>query len=61
MATGNYPGQGEDCELGWECAGTVDALGLSVAGLSVGDVVVAVAPAAFATHVIADARLLRAN
>jgi NADPH:quinone reductase-like Zn-dependent oxidoreductase/acyl carrier protein len=37
--------------LGMECAGTVEAVGSAVAHLSVGDPVVAFAPASFASHV----------
>jgi acyl transferase domain-containing protein/NADPH:quinone reductase-like Zn-dependent oxidoreductase/short-subunit dehydrogenase len=50
--------------LGMECAGTVAAIGSDVAGLSVGDRVVAFAPAALATHAVtlaaASARLPQA-
>jgi len=54
-----YPGQdGTPGPLGWECAGTITAVGPGVAGLRVGDEVVALASAALASHVRADARLV---
>jgi NADPH:quinone reductase-like Zn-dependent oxidoreductase len=58
MATGCYPGQEEEVELGWECAGTVAAVGDGVAGLPLGARVLAAAPASLGTHVVADARLV---
>ncbi|MFD9888719.1 beta-ketoacyl synthase N-terminal-like domain-containing protein [Amycolatopsis sp. NPDC059027] len=58
MATGTYPGQGAEIELGWECAGTVAEIGPGVAGLSIGDSVVAATGSAMGTHVLADARLV---
>jgi NADPH:quinone reductase-like Zn-dependent oxidoreductase len=42
--------------LGGECAGRVVAIGEGVTGLAVGDDVVAIAEACFATHAIADVR-----
>jgi polyketide synthase 12/myxalamid-type polyketide synthase MxaB len=44
--------------LGFECAGTIDAVGPGVHGLRAGEAVMAVASGALATHVIADARLV---
>jgi acyl transferase domain-containing protein len=43
---------------GADCAGTVTSIGPGVTGLAPGDPVVAIAPGAFASHVIADARLV---
>jgi acyl transferase domain-containing protein/phospholipid N-methyltransferase/acyl carrier protein len=51
-----YPG--DRGPLGSECAGTVVAVGPGVENLRVGDEVVAIAPGAFASHVLADARLV---
>jgi polyketide synthase 12/myxalamid-type polyketide synthase MxaB len=51
-----YPG--DQGPLGSECAGQVAAIGAGVDSVRVGDEVVAIAPGAFATHVIADARLV---
>src|SRR5690349_5185191 len=53
---GVYPGDGG--APGVECAGTVTAVGSGVTGVAPGDVVVAIAPACFASHVIADANLV---
>jgi acyl transferase domain-containing protein/NADPH:quinone reductase-like Zn-dependent oxidoreductase/acyl carrier protein len=53
---GVYPGDGG--APGVECAGTVTAVGSGVTGVAPGDVVVAIAPASFASHVIADANLV---
>lgn len=55
-AAGHVPAIGPG--LGGEAAGEVLALGEGVAGLRAGDPVVAVAPGALATHVVADARLV---
>ena len=53
------PGQCDDGrKLGRACAGTIAALGAGVAGLSVGDTVVALASGAMRARVIADARLV---
>jgi acyl transferase domain-containing protein/NADPH:quinone reductase-like Zn-dependent oxidoreductase/NAD(P)-dependent dehydrogenase (short-subunit alcohol dehydrogenase family)/SAM-dependent methyltransferase/acyl carrier protein len=53
---GMYPG--DQGPLGSECAGQVVAVGPGVESLRVGDEVVAIAPGAFASHVLADARLV---
>ncbi|MDQ6434985.1 type I polyketide synthase [Mesorhizobium sp. LHD-90] len=37
--------------IGMECAGHIDAIGAGVTGFAIGDAVMAVAPAAFSTHV----------
>jgi phthiocerol/phenolphthiocerol synthesis type-I polyketide synthase C len=59
IAMNAYPGQdGEPTALGWECAGTVTAVGTGVAGLRPGDEVIALANPALAGHVRADARLV---
>ena len=50
---GLYPG--DPPALGGECAGTITAIGRDVAGLGVGDEVVAVAPGSFASHVTTNA------
>lgn len=42
--------------IGLECAGRIVRVGASVAGLSVGDPVIAIAPASFASHVTVAAR-----
>ena len=47
-----------DPGLGSECAGEVEAVGVDVSGVAVGDAVIAVAPGALASHVCADARLV---
>ncbi|MDL2075858.1 SDR family NAD(P)-dependent oxidoreductase [Streptomyces sp. GXMU-J15] len=57
-ALGRYPGAPRGAKLGWECAGVVTALGDGVAGLRVGDEVVAVAEGALASHVVTDAHLV---
>ncbi|WP_406484925.1 SDR family NAD(P)-dependent oxidoreductase [Streptomyces sp. NBC_01563] len=57
-ALGRYPGAPRGAKLGWECAGVVTTLGDGVAGLRVGDEVVAVAEGALASHVVADAHLV---
>ncbi|WBB80649.1 type I polyketide synthase [Micromonospora sp. WMMD882] len=51
-----YPG--EAGPLGLECVGEVVALGADVAGLAVGDRVVALAPASFGSFVTVDANLV---
>jgi acyl transferase domain-containing protein/NADP-dependent 3-hydroxy acid dehydrogenase YdfG/SAM-dependent methyltransferase/acyl carrier protein len=53
---GVYPGDGG--APGVECAGTITAVGGGVTGVAAGDTVVAIAPACFASHVIADANLV---
>ena len=53
---GVYPGDGG--APGVECAGLVSAIGPGVTSVAVGDTVVAIAPGCFASHVIADARLV---
>ncbi len=55
-AAGHVPAVGPG--LGGEAAGEVVALGEGVTGLREGDAVVAVAPGALATHLLADARLV---
>jgi polyketide synthase 12/epothilone polyketide synthase D len=55
-ATGNWPGLAEGpVPLGGECAGTIEALGSGVEGLTVGQRVMTLAPSAFASAVIAPA------
>ncbi len=56
-ATGAYPGEDGSMDLGWECAGTVVAVG-SGADLAVGDRVAALAEGSLATHVLASAELV---
>ena len=51
-----YPG--DQGPLGSECAGRVTAIGTGVEGLKVGDEVIAIAPGAFGTHVVANAALV---
>jgi acyl transferase domain-containing protein/NADP-dependent 3-hydroxy acid dehydrogenase YdfG/SAM-dependent methyltransferase/acyl carrier protein len=53
---GVYPGDGG--APGVECAGTVTAVGSIVTDVAPGETVVAIAPGAFASHVIADANLV---
>jgi acyl transferase domain-containing protein/thioesterase domain-containing protein/acyl carrier protein len=55
-ALGKYAG--EDNLLGEECAGTITALGEGVAGLQVGDEVVAVAQGSFGPFVVTRAELV---
>ncbi|HET8662411.1 MAG TPA: SDR family NAD(P)-dependent oxidoreductase, partial [Micromonosporaceae bacterium] len=55
-ALGLYPGDAGP--LGLECAGEVVAVGPAVPGLSVGDRVVALAPASFGRFVTVDSRLV---
>ncbi|WP_439551417.1 beta-ketoacyl synthase N-terminal-like domain-containing protein [Falsiroseomonas sp.] len=55
-AAGHVPAVGPG--LGGEAAGEVVAVGEGVPGLRPGDAVLAVAPGALATHLIADARLV---
>jgi len=52
-ALGMYPG--DPGPLGSECAGTVTAVGPGVEGLAVGDEVLAMAPAAFASFAVTSA------
>ena len=59
---GIYPGSiGAAFWLGDECAGVVDAVGPGVKGLAPGDEVIAVAPAAFGSRTVTDARLVVAK
>ena len=59
---GIYPGSvGAAFWLGDECAGVIDAVGPGVKGLAPGDEVVAVAPAAFGSRTVTDARLVVAK
>ncbi|HEU4625136.1 MAG TPA: SDR family NAD(P)-dependent oxidoreductase [Steroidobacteraceae bacterium] len=51
-----YPG--DQGPLGSECAGVVTAVGPDVHDVKVGDEVIAIAPGAFATHVITTAKLV---
>ena len=53
---GVYPGDGG--APGVECSGTVAAIGEGVTSFAPGDPVVAIAPGCFASHVIADERLV---
>ena len=53
VALGQVPGEADD--LGLECVGTLTAVGEGVEGLAVGDEVMAMTPAAFATYVVARA------
>jgi len=55
-ALGMYPGDAG--ALGWECAGTITALGPGVDGFAIGDAVVAVAPGAFSNFVITHSDLV---
>jgi NADPH:quinone reductase-like Zn-dependent oxidoreductase/3-oxoacyl-(acyl-carrier-protein) synthase/SAM-dependent methyltransferase/acyl carrier protein len=55
-AAGHVPAIGPG--LGGEASGEVVALGEDVTGLRPGDAVIAVAPGALATHLVADARLV---
>jgi NADPH:quinone reductase-like Zn-dependent oxidoreductase/acyl carrier protein len=55
-AMGLYPGAPP--AFGSECAGRVTAVGEGVRHLRVGDEVCAVAPGAFGSHVVADARMV---
>jgi acyl transferase domain-containing protein/SAM-dependent methyltransferase/nucleoside-diphosphate-sugar epimerase/acyl carrier protein len=55
---GVYPGDGG--APGVECAGRVAAVGDGVSSFAPGDAVLAIAPGCFASHVSADARLVRA-
>ncbi|MEV6974449.1 type I polyketide synthase [Kitasatospora sp. NPDC093806] len=58
MAIGMYPGQGEESpRLGWECAGTVEAVGPDVDEVEVGDRVIAFTDGAMATRVVTKAVL----
>ncbi len=58
-AMGQLPGAEDGVgELGSECSGLVSAVGEGVEGLQVGDAVVAVASACFATHVTTTADLV---
>ena len=52
------PSEQKPIALGGECAGRIVALGAGVSELSLGDEVMAIAPAAFSTHVIASAQLV---
>lgn len=56
---GIYPGStGAAFWLGDECSGVIDAVGRGVEGFAVGDEVIAVAPAAFGSRTVTDARLV---
>lgn len=59
LSVGMYPGQPTDQSpaFGWECAGTVEAVGSGVEDVAVGDEVIALAPGALASHVITKACL----
>lgn len=56
-ALGEYPGG--PVPFGGECSGVVSAVGAGVDGLRVGDPVVALAPGAFGSHVVAGADCVR--
>ncbi|MBO0803111.1 MAG: SDR family NAD(P)-dependent oxidoreductase [Nocardiopsaceae bacterium] len=58
MAMGAYPGQDDRPPLGWECAGVVTEAGEGVAGVRVGEEVVALSEGALASHVTTTARLV---
>jgi acyl transferase domain-containing protein len=58
IAMGMYPGATAADRLGGECAGEVLAVGPNVQGVAPGDVVVAMAPGGFGSHVIARAELV---
>ena len=59
LVLGIYPGQETGAPpLGWECAGTITAVGSGVGTLAVGDEVVAVAQGALASHVVTPASLV---
>ncbi len=55
-AMGLYPG--DPGPLGGECAGVISALGPGVTHLQVGDAVMGIVPASFASYAITDARLV---
>ena len=55
-AMGLYPG--DPGPLGGECAGVVSAVGPGVETMQVGDAVMGIAPASFASYAITDARLV---
>ncbi|WP_052375398.1 type I polyketide synthase [Chondromyces apiculatus] len=60
-ALGVMPSEGgepSERPLGGECAGRIVALGAGVSGLHEGDEVVAIATGSFASHVLADSRLV---
>ncbi|MFC0039469.1 type I polyketide synthase [Actinomadura rayongensis] len=60
MAVGMYPGQSLTAspKLGWECAGTVAAVGARVRDVAVGEEVVAIAEGALASRVVAPSVLV---
>ncbi|MWA16244.1 type I polyketide synthase [Streptomyces sp. BA2] len=59
LGMGMYPGQGpQPPTLGWECAGRVSAVGTGVAGIAVGDKVLALAHPALSSRVVTDAALV---
>jgi phthiocerol/phenolphthiocerol synthesis type-I polyketide synthase C len=45
-------------DLGWECAGTISALGQGVRGFDIGDEVLAVAPPCFGSYAMANSHLV---
>ncbi len=54
-----YPGLvGKPVELGAECSGVISRVGSGIKDWKVGDEVIAVAPGAFASHVVVDASLV---
>jgi myxalamid-type polyketide synthase MxaB len=55
-AMGLYPG--DPGPLGGECAGVVSAVGPDVDGVQVGDAVMGIVPASFASYAVTDARLV---
>ena len=55
-ALGQYPGT--DVSLGLECSGTITRLGANVHGLTIGDQVLALAPASFSSFVTVDAAMV---
>jgi amino acid adenylation domain-containing protein len=58
-ALGRVAAEGDD-RVGGECCGVVTAVGAAVAGLRVGDRVMAMADASFASQVVVDARCVAA-
>ncbi|MFI5867571.1 acyltransferase domain-containing protein [Streptomyces sp. NPDC051546] len=60
MASGMYPGleHAEVLPMGWECAGTVEAVGAAVTRITVGQQVVAMAESSLASHVLAHETLV---
>jgi acyl transferase domain-containing protein/acyl carrier protein len=60
LALGLLPPVREDgpIDLGWECAGTIAAIGEGVHGFEIGDEVLAVAPPCFSSYAMANSHLV---